>query len=202
MCKSTVNHVRHVNEVSRLINQKPYRLLSPLSISSKPWESIGIDFIGLLPLSKNNDGEFDLITIIIDLLTVMVHLMPSWITYNAREIAELVFAEVYNLHDLPKLIISNWDMLFTSVFWTYLNKLIDTNQCMSSTYHPQSDGPLNKQIGPLDKCCVQLLVQCNKTGCQNCLPLNLQLIFPGQKWLNIHPSWIQDIFPKCSYGMM
>jgi hypothetical protein len=125
---------------SKPSNQKPYGLLNPLSIPSKPWESIGIDFVGPLPLSKNSDGEFALITVIIDLLTVMVHLVLSQITYNAREIAELVFTEVYKLHGLPKSIVSDREMLFTSAFWTHLNRLIGTNQSMSSAYHPQSDG--------------------------------------------------------------
>jgi hypothetical protein len=31
-------------------------------------------------------------------------------------------------------------MLFTSAFWMHLNRLIGTNQRMSSAYHPQSDG--------------------------------------------------------------
>ena len=34
--------------------------------------------------------------------------------YNAREITELVFAEVYKLHGLPKSIVSDRDMLFMS----------------------------------------------------------------------------------------
>ena len=76
----------------------------------------------------------------IDLLTAMVHLVPSRITYTAKDIAELVFVEVYKLHGLPRSIVSDQDVLFTSAFWTHLNKLVGTNQHMSSTYHPQSDG--------------------------------------------------------------
>jgi hypothetical protein len=62
---------------SKPANQKPYGLFNPLPIPAQPWESIGMDFIGPLPESKNRDGMFDSITIVIDLLTAMVHLIPS-----------------------------------------------------------------------------------------------------------------------------
>ena len=92
---------------SKPSNQKPYGLLNPLPVPTQPWEAIGIDFVGLLPESKNRDGNFDSIMVIICLLTAMVHLVPSWTTYNARQIAELMFEEVYKLHGLPKHIISD-----------------------------------------------------------------------------------------------
>ncbi|PSR74038.1 hypothetical protein PHLCEN_2v10177, partial [Hermanssonia centrifuga] len=76
-------------------NQKPYGLLNPLPVPSAPWEAIGVDFVGPLPISENRDGSFDSITVVIDLLTCMVHLVPSRTTYNAKDIAELIFAEVY-----------------------------------------------------------------------------------------------------------
>ena len=120
-------------------NQKPYGLLNPLRVPARPWDAIGIDFVGPLPLSKNRDGEFDSITVVIDLLTAMVHLIPSRTNYTAKEIAELVFTEIYKLHGLPKSIVSDRDVLFTSAFWTHLQKLIGINQRMSSAYHPQSD---------------------------------------------------------------
>lgn len=66
-----------------------------LPVPQRPWEAVGIDFVGPLPPSENRDGSFDSITVIIDLLTSMVHLVPSRTTYDARNIAELVFAEVF-----------------------------------------------------------------------------------------------------------
>jgi len=134
-------------------NQRPYGLLNPLSVPSRPWESIGIDFVGPLPLSKNRNGEFDMIAVVIDRLTSMVHLVPSRQDYKAREMAELVFAEVYRLHGLPKSIVSDRDTLFTSAFWTHLHQLIGVELKMSSAYHPQTDGATeraNRTITPLD----------------------------------------------------
>jgi hypothetical protein len=138
-------------------NQKPYGLLNPLPVPAQPWEAIGIDFVGPLPLSQDRDGEYDSITVVIDLLTAMVHLVPSRTTYNAREIAELVFAEVYKLHGLPKAIVSDRDVLFTSTFWTHLNQLIGVQLKMSSAYHPETDGSTeraNRTIGQMLRSCI------------------------------------------------
>ncbi|OBZ66490.1 Transposon Ty3-I Gag-Pol polyprotein [Grifola frondosa] len=142
---------------SKPSNQKPYGLLNPLPIPSAPWEAIGMDFVGPLPESKNRDGSFDAITTVIDLLTGMVHLVPSRTNYNARQVAELVFAEVYKHHGLPRSIVSDRDVLFTSLFWTHLHKLIGVELRMSSAYHPQSDGSTeraNRTIGQMLRQCI------------------------------------------------
>lgn len=92
---------------SKPSNQKPYGLLNPLSVPSSPWEAIGINFMGLLPQSSDWDATYDSITVVICLLTAMVHLVPSRTTYTAEEVAELVFAEVYKLHGLPRAVVSD-----------------------------------------------------------------------------------------------
>ena len=130
----------HTCKISKPSNQKPYGLLNPLSLPSYPWESIGMDFIDPLPESDNRDGIFDSITVIICLLTSMVHLIPSQINYNVSQLAELMFEHVYKMHRLPKHIISDHDVLFTSTFWGRLHQLIRTKLQMSSAYHPQLDG--------------------------------------------------------------
>ena len=94
-------------KMSKPNNQKPYGLLNPLSVPSYPWESVGIDFVGPLPESRNRDGQYDSITVVICLLTAMVHLIPSHINYNATQLAELVFENVYKIHGLPQNIISD-----------------------------------------------------------------------------------------------
>lgn len=141
---------------SKPSNQKPYGLLNPLNVPTQPWESIGVDFVGPLPESTNRDGKFDTITVVICLLTSMVHLIPSKSTYNAKQIAELMFEMVYKLHGLPKHIISDRDVLFTSIFWRHLHALIGTKLRMSSAYHPQSDGSTERA----NRTVTQMLRQC------------------------------------------
>ena len=137
--------------------QKPYGLLNPLSVPSKPWDAIGMDFVGPLPESKDRNGNYDSITVVIDLLTAMVHLIPSRTNYTAKDIVEMMFHEVYQLHGLPRAIISDQDVLFTSLFWTHLNKLIGIHQKMSSAYHPETDGSTeraNRTIGQMLRACI------------------------------------------------
>jgi len=130
----------HICKSSKPSNQKPYGLLNLLSTPGQPWESIGMDFVGPLPESGNRDGLFDSITVVICLLTLMVHLIPSRTNYKATQLAKLMFEHVYKLHGLPRNIISDRDVLFTSVFWNHLHHLIGTKLRMSSAYHPQMDG--------------------------------------------------------------
>ena len=76
-----------------------------------------MDFIGLLPESKNRHGAFDIICTMIDLLTGMTHLAPFQQDYQAHHVTEIVFDNVYKLHGLPRYIVSDRDLLFTSIFW-------------------------------------------------------------------------------------
>ena len=99
---------------------------------------------------------FDSITVVICLLTSMVHLIPSRTNYNASQLAELIFEHIYKLHGLPRNIISDRDVLFTSTFWKQLHRLIGTKLRLSSAYHPQSDGSTERA----NRTITQMLRQC------------------------------------------
>jgi hypothetical protein len=138
-------------------NQKPYGLLNPLEVPTSPWETIGIDFIGPLPESSDRDASYNQITVIIDLLTASVVLVPSRIDYKAKDVAELIYHEVYKNYGLPQNIVSDRDVLFTSHFWQELNKLLGIKLRMSTAYHPQTDGSTeraNRTITQMIRTCI------------------------------------------------
>jgi len=70
--------------------------------------------------------------VIMDLLTVMAIWYRAEQMYTAKDIAELMLAEVYKLHGLPRMIVSDRGVMFTSLFWMHLNKLMRVKQRMSS----------------------------------------------------------------------
>ena len=72
------------------------------------------------------------------------------------QLAELIFAKVYKHHSLPRNIISDQDVLFTSVFWKQLHQLLGMQLWMLSAYHPQMDGS-TKQV---NRTVTQMLRQC------------------------------------------
>lgn len=50
------------------------------------------------------------------------------------------FDNIVKLHGIPKSIVSDRDAAFTSRFWRELFRLYGTQLCMSTSYHPQTDG--------------------------------------------------------------
>ena len=151
-CKSCITC-----QTSKLNNHANYGLLETLDIPNYPWETIGIDFVGPLPESKTLNGTFDMILVVIDHLTSMVHLIPTKQTYRAKDVAEVMFDRVYKHHGMPRHIVSDRDSLFTSVFWNRLNELTGTELHMSSSFHPQTDGMTeraNQTITQMIRSCI------------------------------------------------
>lgn len=79
---------------SKSSTQAPMGKLKTLPIPSRPWESIGVDFVGPLPASFNRVGRFNMLCVIIDHLTSMVHLVPTHDTDTAEKIAEALYEHV------------------------------------------------------------------------------------------------------------
>ena len=112
-------------------------LLVPLAIPQRAWDSIGMDLITQLPVTKSGH---DAIVVFVDRLTKMVHFAPTHTTVTAEQFAKLFVREVWRLHGLPKEIVSDRDPRFTSVFWQEVMRLVGTKQSMSTAFHPATDG--------------------------------------------------------------
>ena len=142
--------------MSKPNNQQAMGLLKTLPVPHRPWQSIGIDFVRLLPETSSHNGMFNMICVVIDHLTSMIHLMPTCQTYGTRQMAEVIFDTIYKLHGLLEKIVSNRNSLFTSTFWCHLHELLGIELRLSSVYHPQMDGATEQANWTM----TQMLHQC------------------------------------------
>jgi predicted aspartyl protease len=133
------NYVRTCDSCQKVKgeNSKAKGLLNPLQVPQGRWESISMDFIVKLPVTKSG---FDSITTYVDRFTKRIHLVACKETETAEDTAQRFFKEIVRIHGLPKSIVSDRDTKFTSLFWQSLMKQMKVELNMSSGMHPQTDG--------------------------------------------------------------
>jgi hypothetical protein len=115
-------------------------LLMPLPIPEQAWQVVSLDFISGLPTSHH----YNCIMVVVDKFSKYAHFLALAHPFSALSVAKLYLKEVYCLHGLPSSIISDRDPIFTSKLWRELFTLVGTKLCMSSAYHPQSDGQIER----------------------------------------------------------
>jgi len=78
--------------------------------------------------------------VVVDKLSKAAHFIPIKSTYKVVNIADVFMKEVFRLHGIPKVIISDRDVKFTGNFWKNLFQGLNTKLNFSIAYHPQTDG--------------------------------------------------------------
>jgi hypothetical protein len=100
-----------------------------------------MDFITGFPTStKHNDA----IMVVVDKLSKSTHFIPIKSTCKEIDIANVFMKEIFKLHGMPKKIVSDRDTKFTSNFWKSLMAVLETKLLFSTTYHPQTDGQMER----------------------------------------------------------
>jgi transposase InsO family protein len=147
-------------------------LLLPLPVPEQAWQTVSMDFIsGLPPSSKGN-----CILVVVDKFSKYAHFLPLLHPFTALTVAKVYLSEVYRLHGLPAAIISDRDPIFTSKLWQELFRLIGTQLCLSSSYHPQTDGQTERVNQ-----CLETYLRCFVHSCPKQWPTWLPLV---EFWYN------------------
>ena len=115
-------------------------LLQALSAPHVPWQDITMDFIEGLPKSKGKDT----IMVIVDRFTKYGHFITLAHPFTAQEVAKSFLDHIYKFHGLPATILTDRDKIFTSLFWRELFKHLGVKLLLSTAYHPQTDGQIER----------------------------------------------------------
>ena len=96
-----------------------------------------MDFIDGFPRSKKGNTS---IWVVVDRLTKSAHFIPVKSKRTTPWLAAIYVHEIVRLHGVPSSIVSDRDPIFTSEFWRSLLEALGKQLCLSTAYHPQTDG--------------------------------------------------------------
>ena len=134
--------------------QKSSGLLQPLPVPDWKWDSISMDFVVGLPRTQRGN---DVIWVIVDRLTKVARFVPMKNTWGAKQLADAYVREIVRLHGVPRTIVSDRDPKFLSRFWEKLQEAFGSKLCLSTAFHPATDGQTERTIQTLEdllRCCV------------------------------------------------
>jgi hypothetical protein len=101
--------------------------------------------------------------VVIDKLNKSTHFISVKSTFKAINIAEIFMKEIFRLHGIPKMVISDRDVKFTSTFWKQLFVGINTNLNFSMSYHPKTYGQTERTNQIIeDMLCMYIRTEPNK----------------------------------------
>jgi len=112
-------------------------LYTPHPVPSRLWESVYMDSVGGLPLSKRGH---DYLYVVVDRFRKMCILMQCKKKITAKQTTKLFFQNVWVHFGLPTSIVSDRDSCFVRNFLSSLWGFMDTELKKSTTFHRQIDG--------------------------------------------------------------
>ena len=117
-------------------NRKKAGALHPIPLLERAWQQITTDLVTDLPELEGKTA----VAVFVDRLTKMMDFFPCTKEITATEYARLFVNQVFRLHGMPEVIISNRDSQFVSKFWEEMFSLLGTDLRFSTAFHPETDG--------------------------------------------------------------
>ena len=145
------------------------------------------------PLTKDVT-EHDAVCVIVDQLTKSAHFSAVRMTFTMEEFYRLYILEIVRLHGVPISIVSDRDPRFTTHFWKSLQKAMGIRLTMSTTFHPQIDGQLERTIEMLEDM-LRACVLKPKGSCEENLPL-VKFAYNNSYQASIHMAPYEALYGR------
>ena len=84
--------------------------------------------------------------VIVDRLTKSAHFFAVRMTFTLDEFRRLYIREIVQLHGILVCIVSYQDPRFTTHFWKSFQRVMGIQLMMSTNFHPQTNGQLERTI--------------------------------------------------------
>lgn len=125
---------------TKIFPTKPRGPLHPNAMPEWPWQFISIDLI--VKLLESN--RFDSIAVIVDCLSKAIRVLPCTEHISSKGIARLYWDHIWKDYRLPEVVISDRGQIFVGHFMQDLLKLLGIKSNVSTAYHPQTDGQMER----------------------------------------------------------
>jgi hypothetical protein len=136
-------------------NQAQAGQFQPIPPPIQPWDTISLDWIVGLP--EDGPTGNNSILVVVDKLSKMGKFIPCKSTMTSPQLAEILENQIFCIWGKPLHIISDRDPKVTGKFFSERCTQKNIKQCLSTAYHPQSDGQterMNRILpGLLEKLC-------------------------------------------------
>ena len=114
---------------------------TPLEVPDGRWQAVALDIVSL---EEATEG-FDAVVVFTDMFSKQIYCAPVTLKGTTGEtVAELFVFHVFRSQGLPKVLLSDKDSKFTSLFWERLFELLGTTLKYSASYHHQTNGQVER----------------------------------------------------------
>ena len=136
MRKDVYKYVQECNLCQQFkYNTQPLSMPMQLHMVNEPWNTVGIDLMGPLPITQR---QKQFLLVVVDYFTRWVEIFPLRTT-TADVIANVIINEVFCRYGMPSFILSDNGPQFVADLFREVCHSLGIRQKLTASYHPQTN---------------------------------------------------------------